>query len=170
MAPASGPSGPCLSDGRPVGSRDPSFQVSADHTCCCIVAPVDVLTVPNELGLEGRSHVTLIVRRRHTVPLAHSPCVNHPGVLPGEDLLGDAPERTLGMHDYVAVARGVRGAVLRMRYSVVGHFRRGRTGRKGLNRGRRLRAGSKQSTGSGGKKDWTNCFLHLWVLLSVGRA
>src|SRR6516162_8644717 len=32
-------------------------------------------------------HVTLIVRRRHSVPLAHLPRVNQPGVLSGEDLL-----------------------------------------------------------------------------------
>jgi hypothetical protein len=100
---ASGSRGSCLSDSGKVGTRNPSFQVSTDGTCCCTVAPIDALTVPNELGLEGRSRVTLIARRSHSVSLAHFPCVDESGVLPGEDLSGDAPERVLGMCDYVAV-------------------------------------------------------------------
>jgi hypothetical protein len=120
---------------REVGTRDPGFQVSADRTCRRTVAPADVLAVPNEWRLEGRSHVTLIVRRRHPVPLAHFSRIDQPRVLPGEDLLGDAPEGILGTGAYVAVTRGLRRAVLRLRCCVIDHLRRVRAGREGLKLG-----------------------------------
>src|SRR6516165_7631879 len=157
--------GLCLSDRRPVGTRDPSFQVSTDRTCCRVVAPVDVLTVPNELGLEGRSRVRPIARRRRSVALAHLPRANQPGVLPGEDLLGDAPECILGMCDNVAVARGLPGAVLRLRYRVVDHFSRGRARGEGLNRSRRLRAPGEQSAGRCDDKGGAN---HVTQFASLG--
>jgi hypothetical protein len=70
-----------------------------------------------------------------------------------------------GMHENIAVTRYLRSAVLRLRYGVVDHFRRGRAGRKGPNRRRRswrLRTGSEQSASCGDDKGAANCSSHLW--------
>ena len=123
---ASRVAGPRLRDDREVGSRDPHFQVSADGNRCLVIPPLDVLAVSNELRLEGRSHVAPIVRPGHPIPLTYRPRVEQPRVLPREDLLGDAQERISGLHDNVVVTRCERGAVLRLRSSVVDHFLRGR--------------------------------------------